>query len=186
MRDDLTRYINRSVSPEDAGQAEAVRTGLIRDAVRPQVAREKGGVRGLADRPHLTQLVQEVWIKLERSQAWESRGHFLAAASRAARQVLVDEARKRSRRIRTTPLDPARAGRGLDQDPTLPATVHDLLATLESTDPVPARIAGFRLFGGLPVQVIAELEGISVRQTHRHWQFARAWLADRIHSGSEA
>lgn len=183
MPDDLTRYINREVHLAEAGEAEGVRTQLIRDAVRPQLAREKGGIRGLGSRPHLTQLVQEVWIKLERSRDWASRGHFLAAASHAARQVLVDEARKRGRRIQTTHLDPDRAGATPDHDPALPATLHDLLTTLESTDPLPARIAGFRLFGGLSMPVIAEVEGISVRQAYRHWEFASAWLADKVQQG---
>jgi RNA polymerase sigma factor (TIGR02999 family) len=191
MRDDLTRYLNRAVPESATDEVERVRAQFIRDAVRPQAFREKGGIRGMGDRPHLTQLVQEVWIKLERSQVWESRGHFLAAASQAARQVLVDEARRRKCRIPTTTLDPA--GQYPDQngasgrlDPSLPATLHDLLTTLEVSQPVAARIAGYRLFGGLPITIIAEVEGLSLRQVHRHWQFARAWLADRVQSEMRA
>lgn len=189
MRDDLTRYLNRAVPESATEEAERLRARLIRDAVRPQLSREVGGQRGRADRPHLTQLVQEVWIKLEKGQVWESRGHFLAAASRAARQVLVDEARKRKCRIQTTQVDMAcldqnRNGGSAAHDPALPATLHDLLTSLEVVDPAAARVAGFRLFGDLPASVIAEVEGISVRQVHRHWQFARAWIADRIHHGT--
>jgi len=184
LHDDLTRYLNRDTPESAVEEAERLRLELIREVVRPLLAREAGGLRGRADRPHLTQLVQEVWIKLERSQRWESRGHFLAAASRATRQVLVDEARKRSRRIRTIPMENGGPA-GTDIDPALPATLHDLLNELEAVEPIAARIAGFRLFGALPVAVVAEVEGISVRQVHRHWQYARAWLADRLQANMD-
>jgi|GEM_PF-2996518 len=177
MHEDLTRYLNRDVPAAAADEAERVRVGLIREAARPQLSRELGGLRGRADRPDLTHLVQEVWLKLERSQRWESRGHFLAAASRATRQVLVDEARKRSRRVRTVGFESQSEPRFR---PDLPERLDSLLGELEAADPVAARIAGFRLFGGLPIAVIAEVEGISVRQVYRHWQYARAWLGDRI------
>lgn len=179
MQDDMTRCVNRDGPIEVAEETERKRLVIIRDAVRPLLTREAGGLRGRADRPNLTQLVQEVWLKLERTQRWESRGHFLAAASRAARQVLVDEARKRSRQVKTVPVDSAQPA-GAVADPAFPDRLHDLLSELDEADPAAARIAGFRLFGGLPIAVIAEVEGISVRQVHRHWQFARAWLADRL------
>lgn len=177
MHEDLTRYLNRDVPEAASDHAERIRVGLIREVARPHLSRELGGLRGRADRPDLTQLVQEVWLKLERSQRWASRGHFLAAASRATRQVLVDEARKRSRRVRTVSIE---ADTQPGFHPAMPATLDGLLGELEAVEPVAARIAGFRLFGALPIAVIAEVEGISTRQVHRHWQYARAWLADRI------
>jgi RNA polymerase sigma factor (TIGR02999 family) len=45
-----------------------------------------------------TALVHEAYLKLvgEKSRAWNDRAHFLAAASRAMREILVDFARQRA------------------------------------------------------------------------------------------
>lgn len=181
MRDDLTRHLNRDVQREQLVDAELARLVAIRSAIRPIAAREPGGVRGNGCRPHLTLLVQEVWLKLERSGPWRSRAHFLAAASNAARQVLIDEARRRQRRIVEEPLPsdiPAENGHA---DLTLRLGV--LLEALERVDPTAARVASFKIFGGLPTAAIAEAEGVSSRTVERHWRFAQAWLADRIERG---
>ena len=46
-----------------------------------------------------TALVHEAYVRLvdvEKSQKWESRGHFFAAAAEAMRRILVDLARKKA------------------------------------------------------------------------------------------
>src|SRR4029077_2784283 len=48
-----------------------------------------------------TALVHEAYLRLvdvEKVQQWDSRGHFFAAAGEAMRRILVEQARKRSRR----------------------------------------------------------------------------------------
>lgn len=184
MREDLTRHINRDVAPDAADLAETLRTEAIRAAVRPVLAREPGGLRGGVDRPHLTVVVQEVWLKLERGGPWKSRAEFLAAASRAARQFLIDEARRRKRRPRVQPLPDELSG-GLPPAEAVEAlALGDLLEELSTVDPAAARVASFKIFGGLATAVIAEVEGVSGRTVERHWHFARAWLADRIKRGA--
>src|SRR5215210_4453384 len=45
-----------------------------------------------------TALVHEAYLRLvdvEKSQNWESRGHFFAAAAEAMRRILVDQARRK-------------------------------------------------------------------------------------------
>jgi len=200
--DGLTDHFNRRGGDPD--RSELVRLAAIREKAAAILACEVGGVRGVAggalgggDRPGLTQLVQEVWLKLEGGGSWDSREHFLAAAARASRQVLIDEARRRARRGRTVPLDAT--GPPTPANPT-PATPCDeplsmgeaqLLLAIDRAlgelagegDEACARaasVARLRIFGGLSCAVIAVSEGFSRRTAERDWRFARAYLASRL------
>lgn len=179
----LTDHFNR-VGDGDPG--EDIRLAAIRERVAQVLAQEAGSLRGMIDgaieRPQLTCLVHDVWLKLERAGSWDSRAHFLAAVARAAREVLIDQARKRSLRGKRRPLE-ARDS----TDFQLPAAEADrllrleaFLSTLACEGPASKRaahVAGLRLFGGLSCSTIAQVEGVSTRTIERDWRYARAWLA---------
>lgn len=176
----LTDHFNR-VTPETV-QDERMRLNAIRSQVARVMAREAGGLAGRADRPNLTCVVQDVWLKLERGGPWASRSHFLGAAANAARQVLIDEARRRSRR-------PAGEVRDVAEmpDPVLDTraaglieTLGELLDRLRAEEPRAARALAWRVFGGLSPAVIAETEGVSKRTIERDIVYARAWIAARL------
>lgn len=178
--DKLTDYFNRAVP--DSEQAERLRLAAIRSRAAAVLSREVGGIKVLADRPDLTALVQEVWLKMERAGPWNNRAHFLASATMAARQFLIDEARKRKRRVRTCSMElahePAAGLNNSDSDLILQLEI--LLSDLADESPPDSirtsRVAGFKLFGGLSSTVIAEIEGVSIRTVDRDWAYARAWL----------
>ena len=55
-----------------------------------------------------TALVHEAYLRLvnvEKSQQWNSRGHFFAAAAEAMRRILVENAQRAGRRVRRTGAD---------------------------------------------------------------------------------
>jgi len=54
--------------------------------------------------------------------------------------------------------------------------VHDALTGLAGIDPRKSQIVELRYFGGLSVEEIAELIGLSARTVKREWRWARAWL----------
>ncbi|MEM8758050.1 MAG: ECF-type sigma factor [Planctomycetota bacterium] len=91
-----------------------------------------GGPLGLGQASTTTSLVHQACLKLYRSgtQGWDSERHFYAAASKAMRDVLVDDIRRRSRRATAAALDNLEAiaakGEGLDDD-----TLLDLVGHLE-------------------------------------------------------
>lgn len=190
----LTDHFNRVA--DDPFVAEGVRLAAMREAVAAVLMREKGGLAGRADawvdRPQLTCLVQDVWLKLESGGPWQSRAHFLGAVARAARQVLIDQARKRQRRHAHAPMNgaadaderasghieltSAQADRLLDIERLL----HELAAEGSPNSERAARVASLRLFGGLPCRLIAEAEGVSTRAVERDWAYARAWLANGL------
>jgi len=138
----------------------------------------------------LTAIVHEAWAKLRQSppgSGWQSRAHFFGSASRAMRQSLIDQARRRNatKRLHTraAQLDPdsipAAAGDPADRFHRIieiDAALHDL--ALHERDW--ADVAEMKLFGNLPMWMIAERLGISRRTAERHWDHASRWLRERL------
>jgi RNA polymerase sigma factor (TIGR02999 family) len=54
--------------------------------------------------------------------------------------------------------------------------VNESLARLEKLDPRQGRVVELRYFGGLTVDEVAEVLGISSKTVMREWNVARAWL----------
>jgi RNA polymerase sigma factor (TIGR02999 family) len=128
-----------------------------------------------------TALVHEVFIRLAGTGGgtWNGKGHFFGAAAQAMRQILVDQARRKSAR---------RHGGGQDRvdadeiDIAVDVPADDLLALnralerLEKDDPRKGRIVNLRYFAGLDREEIAGLLGISVRTVDREWRYIAARL----------
>ena len=135
-----------------------------------------------------TALIHEAYLRLADQTApqWESRPHFLAVASTAMRQVLVDYARrkraaKRNGARRQVPLEEVEAT--LRDGGDLPEAqseaiiaVEESLRRLERADPTNGRIVECRFFGGMTVEDTAEALGISPATVKRRWALAQAWL----------
>lgn len=132
-----------------------------------------------------TALVHEAYLKLVGSggEPYESRGHFMAIAAKAMRQILVDQARKRSTRKRGGDLERLE----LDEE-RLPITqqaeelvaLDEALSELERLDPRMSRIVEMRFFAGLSVKETAECLALSPTSVKREWRKARAFLHRRI------
>ena len=127
-----------------------------------------------------TALLHEAWMKVAASSStYESKGHFLAIAARAMRQILVDRARARMSQKRGGDWDQVTLS-GVGDDPGRLLDVLELdraLSKLEAVDPDAARMAMLRTFGGMTAAEAAAATGTSVRSGQRHWRFARAFLA---------
>lgn len=132
-----------------------------------------------------TALVHEAIARLDPAGAatWQDRVHFFSAAARAMRCVLVDYARRKNRLRRRNqgsrvPLEDIVAmyeARSLDLL-SLDASLKDLAAF----DPELARVIELRFFGGLEVEPIAEILGVSTRTVERDLRCAKAWLRRAI------
>jgi len=133
-----------------------------------------------------TALVHEAYLRLvdsDNPQAWNSQGHFFAAAAKAMRRILVENARRKQRlrhgggrqRVDMEKIDlsdPNDADFLMALDQSL-----DLLAEKHS---VVARIVNLRFFVGLSIHETAEAMNLSVRTVNRHWAFAKAWLYQQL------
>lgn len=128
-----------------------------------------------------TALVHEVWLKLAGSFGEpESRGHFLAVATKAMRQVLQDHARaqraaKRGQRATDIELEKARGEATYKPSADLVA-LDDALSLLHELNERHAQIAELRILGGLSMQEIATEVGVSLRTIEMDWMIARSWL----------
>ena len=140
-----------------------------------------------------TALVHEAYIRMSAAQnGWASREHFLATAATAMRHVLIDRLRRKSA--------DKRGGNVHQQDVDMESLadgaatgisglrlleLDELLKELAAADPRAAAGAEMRLFGGMDQESIARVQGVSRTVVATDWQFARAWLAARMHSKSD-
>jgi RNA polymerase sigma factor (TIGR02999 family) len=132
-----------------------------------------------------TDLIHEAWLRLDaRSAAPADRSQFFGLAARRMRQVLVDHARRRladkrgggGEAVTLSALD-AVAGGTADLDAL---ALEQALVQLEAIDARKARVVELRYFGGLEVNEISELLGISRATALRDWEVARAFLHLRL------
>jgi RNA polymerase sigma factor (TIGR02999 family) len=132
-----------------------------------------------------TALIHEAWIKLSRSPdpRFENRGHFLAVAAMAMRQVIVDHGRRRraQRRGSGQPVTSSALSQvGVD------STVEELLAIdaaldkLAALDERLAKVVELRFFAGLEEEEIAQALEVNVRTVRRDWRKARAFILSTI------
>lgn len=135
-----------------------------------------------------TALVHEAYMKLigngshaQSPPRFEGRAHFFGAASRAMREILVDQSRRKATAKRG-----GGAGRAdlatLDRLPMVGDARDDLpdldrvLRKLEAELPRKAEIVLLRYFAGLTIEQVAEVLGVTTRTVNRDWLFAKAWL----------
>lgn len=178
--------VTRLLRAYGAGDAEAFRrlVPLVYDELR-RVAR--GQLRRGPGWPSLntTGLVHETYLKLAAAQELTAadRGHLMAIAATAMRQILVDRARARLRAKRGggeahVPLD--------DQGVAAPPPAEWLidvdraLDALRARDERLARVFELRFFGDLSEEETAAALGVSLRTVQRDWPRARAWLRSAL------
>lgn len=179
---DVTRLLQAS----RAGDREALDRLVplvydqLRGLARRQLSRERPGHTLLA-----TDLVHEAWGKLAvGSFDANDRGHFLAIAARAMRQVLVDHARSR---------DAVKRGGGwarttlANGDAAVTFRADELIEldrAMEQLEPRQRQVVELRFFAGLEEKEVAEVLGVTDRTVRRDWVKARAWLYRAIYPGT--
>ena len=120
-----------------------------------------------------TALVHETYLKLvdQTRPRWETQAHFLAAASRAMRHILINYSRYRRRKKRGGDGPKVSLDDVSEQLPVdLPISDDDIdmlvaldasLTTLERVNPRESRIVECRFFGGMTIEETAAALGIS-------------------------
>jgi RNA polymerase sigma factor (TIGR02999 family) len=131
-----------------------------------------------------TALVNEAFLRLssDSTACWEDRAQFLGIAARLMRQILVDHARKRHAAKRGFGNRITMADGLVIAEERLEEVIawDEILNRLDKLDPRQGRIVELRFFGGLGVEEIAEVMGISQPTVKREWASARAWLHRQI------
>lgn len=147
----------------------------LRAIARAQLADERPG-----QTLQPTALVHEAYLRLvtEEDRNLRNRSHFMAAAARAMRRILIERARaklslKRGQRPKKTTLE---------EFPQEQPELADLLALdqalerLQQHDEDMARVVELRYFLGLKIGETAQVMEASERTTSRRWTRAKAWL----------
>lgn len=161
--------------------AEALYADLQRLAHRERL---RSGFR--SDTLLTTALVHEAYLKLAKGGEFRDRGHFLATAALAMRQVLVSHARrrladKRGGGIAPLPLD--HPEEIVEETEERILALDEALQTLERAHPRLARVVECRYFAGLTERDTAEALGVTDRTVQRDWVKAKALLYEALGSG---
>jgi RNA polymerase sigma factor (TIGR02999 family) len=179
----LTVLLNR-MRQGDRGageQATALVYKELHEIASRQLRRERHG-----HTLQTTALVHEAYLRLAGGGTLElhNRVHFFAVASKQMRRILIDHARSTSAQKRgggaaKIDLDKVQVGaEGRSVDVLL---LNQALEELERVEPRAARVVELRYFGGYTDQEAADVLGVSFATARRDWEFARAWLFDKIH-----
>jgi RNA polymerase sigma factor (TIGR02999 family) len=139
------------------------------------------GPRGKDPTLGTTALVHEAYIKLhdQGGLSLNDRKHFFAVASLAMRQIVIDDARRRSARKRGGELnrvDLDTADLPIRGDPEEILALNEALSRLSTLDDRLGRVVELRYFGGLSVEETAEVLEVDPRTVKRDWRKARAIL----------
>jgi RNA polymerase sigma-70 factor, ECF subfamily len=128
-----------------------------------------------------TALLHEAYLKLsdEGDRRFSDRTHFLAVASRAMRQVLIDHARARVAAKRG-------GGRNAGEqihvvahprgEPLDVLRVHQALESIAREDEALAHLAELRYFGGMTSTEIASALNRSIHAVRHDLRYVQAWL----------
>lgn len=179
--------VTRCLARLTAGDAEAA--GELIELVYAELRRvAAAAMRGERATHTLdpTALVHEAWLRLlgHEPRPFDDRGHFLRAAARAMRRILIDHARARRRQKRggaTTSQEPltewllAAEARQVDL-----VALDDALERLGAAAPDLAELVELRFFGGLSIAETATATNRSTASVERDWRCARALLRGLI------
>jgi RNA polymerase sigma-70 factor, ECF subfamily len=178
----VTRLLG-ALNDGDASAREALLLHLYNDLRRQASSYFRGQRADHTLQP--TALVHEAFLRVAGSAniTWESRSHFLAVASKAMRNVLADHARQRRaekrggtwERVALTGLGSDGGERMIDA-----LDLDEALMALQTEDERQARIVELRFYGGLSIDEVGHVLGISPRTVDLDWRMARAWLRNRL------
>jgi len=150
-----------------------------------RIASQQRGRMGDPATLNTTALVHEVYLKLSPGSLAQGfdRAHFLALTARAMRQVLIDHARsrisiKRGGEIIFTEADENHRDASGDMADML--ALDQSLSELAGFDARAGQVVEWHVFGGLSIEEIAALQGLTVRTAYRDWRRARAFLVQRL------
>ena len=130
-------------------------------------------------------LVNEAYLKLvdQKNVRWQNRAHFFGIAAQLMRRILVDHARSRTRLKRGDGVQKL----SLNEAAIVPTqraegflALDQALQRLAEMDQQKSRIVEMKIFCGLSIKEIAEVEKVSTSTIEREWRKARAWLHREI------
>lgn len=178
-RDEATRLLRSVAEGADAGGLLELVYEELRELAELYLARERAN-----HTLQPTALVHEAYLRLiDQETPWQGRAHFIGIAAQSMRRILVDHARGVNRLKRGGGLARVELSDELAADEEAGVDLVALDSALEALSEQSerlGRIVELRFFGGLEMEAIGEVLGVSERTVRRDWRFARAWLTERL------
>jgi RNA polymerase sigma factor (TIGR02999 family) len=178
MQDRASISLQQSSAPADVRHTAEQLLPMFYADVQKLARRERRRV-GAGDTLQTTVLINEAYLKLFRSPAFNDRAHFLRASALAMRHVLINYALENlaEKRGGNAVVESLTASHdiGVADDQSL-IDVHEALDRLALLDERLAQIVECRFFAGYSEEDTAVALGISDRTVRRQWIKARAWL----------
>jgi RNA polymerase sigma factor (TIGR02999 family) len=180
---DVTRILN-AIADGDAHAAQDLLPLVYEELRKLAAAKMANESAGHTLQP--TALVHEAWLRLAGDDAnvqFANRAHFFAAAAEAMRRILIERARrkgagKRGGDWQRIDLDQVDIATDADDDTLL--LVNETLEKLAQEDGKAAEVVKLRFFGGLTLEEVGQVLGVTDRTAKRYWAYARAWLFDEM------
>lgn len=154
---------------------------LIYDELHTVARRQRNRWNGL-ETLNTVALIHETYLKLWQHEPdrIENRRHFLAIASKAMRQILINYAEKQSAQKRSGDLTPI-SSEEIDLVDNNEAAkelidMHEALNRLEKVNERQSKVFECRFFGGMTVEDTAFAMDISPATVKRDWQSACNWI----------
>ncbi len=180
-RHDVTQLLNLAAAGDRSAADELL--PLVYDELR-KLASHRMAALPAGQTLQATALVHEAYMRVVdvRADDWEGRRHFFFVAARAMKDILVEDARRKSAERRGGDLVRMELGDAFEV--AAPAdrllTLDISLGRLEADDPEGYELVMLRYFTGLTVADVAEAWGVSVSSVERKWRFVKAWLAHEM------
>jgi RNA polymerase sigma-70 factor, ECF subfamily len=132
-----------------------------------------------------TALVHEAYLRLSKQKQvhWKNPEQFLAIAAQLMRRILVDYSRGYGATKRGGDLERVGFEDAVlvsEQKAAHVIALDEALTRLSEFDPQQARLVELRFFGGLSIEEVAGVLGVSDRTVKRNWNLAKAWLAREL------
>jgi RNA polymerase sigma-70 factor (ECF subfamily) len=138
-----------------------------------------------------TALVNEAYLRLAEVHdvRWQNRAHFFAIAARIMRRIMIEHARKRQQLKRGGGAVRITLDEGAiiaDERSAELLALDEALVVLTAKYQRKAQVVELRFFGGLSIAESATVLKVDERTVKRDWEFARAWLHQRINGAGAA
>ena len=180
--DELRKLAAAKLAHEMPGQTLQA-TALVHEAYLRLVANQRARDSGLGTEGSFEDIHPPAPSPQPRTPAFDSRGHFFAAAAEAMRRILIDKARQKQRpihggQLRRVNLDEINAAVDQPHDDLL--ALDEALLALAEVAPRQAQLVKLRFYAGLTIPEAAAALGVSHATAERDWTYARTWLYCRL------
>lgn len=178
---DVTVLLDR-VNAGDAGASAELMNVIYAELHRLATSKMRAERGGHTLQP--TVLVNEAYLRLAKNDVrWENRAHFFGAAAEAMRRILIEHARarlaeKRGGGAERVTFDDIQVAA---DDPDVDViALSDAIDALRQENERLCDVVMLRYFGGLSIEQTAETLDVSPATVKRDWNYARAWLYERM------